>query len=196
VALSESTPDGNPVETGINEFALVIYVPGPLGPYLDRMRQRVAPWMPPGRSHVTILQPRPISKEPADVWSALFRRTALHRPFMIEPSGVDVFGGSGVIHLGIETGANELGRLHLDLNKGGVSHAEPYPFHPHITIAQGLEGVELERAVETCQRLWDDYEGPRSFRVQRFYFVQNTVFNLWMDLAEMDLRGGGDWGQN
>ncbi len=40
---------------------------------------------------------------------------------------------------------------------------------------------------DLAERRWREYQGPRVFRAERAAFVQNTVANCWLDLAEYSL---------
>src|SRR3981081_560802 len=49
-----------PAEQRLNVFALVIYVPDPLGSFLDEMRRELVPGCNP-HAHVSVLPPRPLA---------------------------------------------------------------------------------------------------------------------------------------
>ena len=51
------------VRGGPHPFALVSYIPDPLGAFLDDLRLKLAPKCKP-HAHITILPPRPICAEP------------------------------------------------------------------------------------------------------------------------------------
>jgi len=40
--------------------------------------------------------------------------------------------------------------------------------------------------------MWDSFTGPKTFRAERAAFVQNTLGNCWIDLAEYSLGATGD----
>jgi hypothetical protein len=40
---------------------------------------------------------------------------------------------------------------------------------------------------DLAHRRWAEYEGSRSFRAERAVFVQNTMTDCWVDLAEYTL---------
>ena len=43
----------------------------------------------------------------------------------------------------------------------------------------------LRRTITSgARRRWAAYTGPRTFRAERTAFVQNTLGNCWIDLAE------------
>jgi 2'-5' RNA ligase len=171
----------------LNEYAVVTYVPAPLGPYLDNMRKELAPWMLPGRSHVTVLQPRPISSDASAVCEGIREWVSEIQAFEIGTSSVEVFENTGVIYLALDSGGSILERMHRGLNANGAKFPEPFPFHPHITLAQGVAEADWTRVLERAKALWSDYAGARSFRVDRFHFVQNTAVNLWIDLEVFQL---------
>ncbi|HEX8985685.1 MAG TPA: hypothetical protein VF767_09645, partial [Bryobacteraceae bacterium] len=94
----------------INSFALVTYIPGELGAFLDELRRDLVPACMP-RAHVTILPPRPLSapKELAvEELDAEIRELA---SFEIEARSVDVFWKTSVIFLALGTGAAEMSRV-------------------------------------------------------------------------------------
>lgn len=171
----------------VNEFALVAYVPDPLGSYLDETRKSLAPWMQPGRSHLTLLQPRPLLRDPIEVWSDLRGAAAVRSAVEIEATTIEVFPETGVVYVDIGRGTSELRRMHESLNANGAFFSEPYPFHPHITLAQGVEPKNLGPVRERAAEIWSEYTDERQFLIDRLYFVQNTMVNLWMDLYWVDL---------
>jgi 2'-5' RNA ligase len=184
----EASAISHPTATDrLNEYAVVTYVPEPLGLYLDNVRKELAPWMTPGRSHVTVLQPRPISSDVTEVWEDIRESASTFRAFEIGTTSVEVFETTGVIYLGLDHGVSHLERMHRSLNANGAEFPEPFPFHPHITLAQGIAEADYETVLERARSLWRDYAGERSFRADRFHFVQNTAVNLWIDLETIRL---------
>ena len=77
--------------------------------------------------------------------------------------------------------------MHSVLNVGAVSFQEPFPYHPHITLAQELAPEEHAAAFERCVREWREFAQPRAFQVDRMTFVQNTLDDRWLDLAGFPL---------
>ena len=49
-----------PAEQRLNVFALVIYIPDPLGRFLDDLRRELVPGCNP-HAHVSVLPPRPLA---------------------------------------------------------------------------------------------------------------------------------------
>jgi 2'-5' RNA ligase len=173
----------------LNCFALVSYIPEPLAGFLDRLRCELVPncFL---RAHVTILPPRPIESAPEKAWTQL--RDAAYRlePIDVELSGVEIFPVSDVIYISIGKGHDELKHLHEKLNTGRLGYREPFPFHPHITLAQNLTPDQVDELSEVARRRWTEYAGPRGFRAGVVTFVQNTRWHGWIDLGETVLGRG------
>jgi 2'-5' RNA ligase len=170
----------------INSFALVSYIPEPLAGFLDRLRQELVPncFL---RAHVTILPPRPISASPEAVWETVRTLAPSFAPFDVEMTALEVFPVTDVIHIGIGRGLEELVSMHDGLSVDGLKFAEPYPYHPHITLAQDLKGDEVDELARVARARWTESTVPKTFRVESVYFVQNTRRKEWLDLGESAL---------
>lgn len=171
----------------INSYALVTYVPDGLGLYVDQMRKDLEPGSIGPRSHVTLLPPRPIRVPEAE---ALRQIEAMYREipsFRISLGGVRIFPVSHVIYIEVERGYSELLRIHFALNQGVLAFPEPWPYHPHLTIAQNLLPEHTEELAKKIAERWKQWKGDRSFQVESVTFVQNTLSNHWVDLKEYRL---------
>ena len=170
----------------INSFALVSYIPEPLAGFLDRLRQELVPncFL---RAHVTILPPRPISSTPEAAWETVRTLASRYAPFDVAMTQLEVFPVSDVIHIGIGGGREQLERMHDGLNVEGLKFVEPYPYHPHITLAQDLKGDEVDELARVARARWTEYTQPKTFRVDDVFFVQNTRRKQWLDLGESAL---------
>jgi 2'-5' RNA ligase len=170
----------------INSFALVSYIPEPLAGFLDRLRQELVPncFL---RAHVTILPPRPINSSPEAAWETVRTLAPRFAPFDVEMTEVEVFPVSDVIHIGIGRGRAEMERMHGDLNTEGLNYQEPYPYHPHITLAQELKSDEVDELARVARARWAESTVPKTFRVEEVFFVQNTRRKQWLDLGESAL---------
>lgn len=174
----------------VNLFSLVTYIPDPLGSFLDRLRQELVPSCLL-RAHVTVLPPRPLSTDPRTAWSQICRQVREFAPFRICAGEVEIFSISSVIYLTVKEGFAELCRLHEQLNTDTLAFGEPFPYHPHITLAQQLSPEQIEGVYELARRRWAEFPHERCFRVERLTFVQGTVSNSWVDLAECPLDEQG-----
>jgi hypothetical protein len=173
----------------LNSFALVSYIPEPLAGFLDRMRCELVPncFL---RAHVTILPPRPIESAPEKAWTQLRGAAYELSPIDVELAAVEIFPVSDVIYIAIGKGHDELKHLHDKLNIGRLACREPFPFHPHITLAQNLTPDQVDELSEVARRRWMEYAGPRGFRAGVVTFVQNTRWHGWIDLGETVLGRG------
>jgi len=170
----------------LNLFALVIYIPAPLGSFLDDLRRELVPHYNP-HAHVSVLPPRALYVD-WELASAQARTLTEHvAPFEIELSGIGVFPRTDVIYIEIGAGAQELHALHSVMNADALGFDEPYEYHPHITLAQNIEHERVDELAALARRRWEEFRGPRSFRAERAVFVQNTSTNCWLDLAEYSL---------
>src|ERR1039457_2650506 len=119
-------PCSVPAEERLNVFALVIYIPDPLGRFLDDLRRELAPHSNP-HAHVSVLPPRPLAVE----WQAGAEQartlTEGWAPFEIELTGLQIFPVTNVIYIEIGAGAAGLGRPPAPPNTGTPAVQEPGP---------------------------------------------------------------------
>jgi len=172
----------------INLFALVVYIPDPLAGFLDDLRRELVPDCLP-RAHLTILPPRPLQGG-AD--AAIERAQTVaggFAPFDIAAGDVEMFPTTEVIYIGIQNGENELREMYRALNKGPLAFDEPFPYHPHITLAQGLPPGRAQSLYELARKRWAEAPYSRRLRAERACFVQSTVTCTWVDLVEIRLAG-------
>ncbi len=175
-----------PAEERLNVFALVIYIPDPLGRFLDDLRKELVPYYEP-HAHVSVLPPRPLTVDWRVASEQVRRLTETWSPFEIELSNIDVFPVTDVIYIELGAGAAELRRMHAAMDCRALEFCEPYAYHPHVTLAQEIPHQRVGELLDLARRRWREYAGKRSFRAERAVFVQNTLHNCWIDLAEYSL---------
>src|SRR5215471_8890371 len=100
-----------PAEQRLNVYALVIYIPDPLGKFLDDLRRELVPGCNP-HAHVSVLPPRSLSgawqaaaeqvRECAEGWP----------PFEITLGEIRIFPVTNVIYIDLASGAADMHRLH------------------------------------------------------------------------------------
>lgn len=172
----------------INSFSLVSYIPGRLGEFMTSLRQELVSGCV-AQSHVTVLPPRPISVPPAEAEETLRQWVEPFPSFEIEIVDVGLFTETNVVIAEIGAGRDELIEMHEALNAGPLAFAEPYEYHPHITLAQNFPVDQVPTVFARARERWLHDAPARSFVVESLIFVQNTVANRWIDLAECELRG-------
>lgn len=172
-----------PAGERLNVFALVIYIPGRLGQFLDDLRRELVPSYNP-HAHVSVLPPRPLAVEwenASDQARALIEGAP---PFDVELAGVGIFPVTNVVYIEVGRGAQELRQMHRAMNEGPLAFQEPFAYHPHITLAQEVPSEKVADIHQAATRRWHEYRGPRNFPADHAMFVQNTANNCWIDLAE------------
>ena len=174
------------LEERINSFALVAYFPDPLAAFLDRLRRELVPscFL---HAHVTVLPPRPLQAPPEKAWKHVRQAAPGFTPFDLQLTDVKILPVSDVICISLGQGQEELKRMHEALNVGDLAYREPFPYHPHVTVAQQLVPDQVDEFREVAKRRWAEYPHAKGFRVERVTFVQNTHRNVWIDLGECEL---------
>lgn len=181
--------NGGPVASDpINSFALVAYLHGPLADFIDSLREELVPGCL-SIAHVTVLPPRPLAADPSEAAGWISERLRNFSAFPIEAVGLRVFPVSDVIYAEVGEGCNKLLELHRVLNTGVLEFSEPFEYHPHLTLAQGLQPEQLPELLAAAERRWREYRLSHSgeYLVEKLTFVQNTVGNRWLDLADWNL---------
>lgn len=169
----------------VDLYALVTYLPNPLGAYLNSLRRELVPNCHL-RAHVTVLPPRELPCG-ATGWDCVQQETLEIPPIELELGEIEVFPVTSVIYLSIRSGREQLIALHDHLVQGVLAYKEPYEYHPHITLAQGLTGDELAAGVEHARKRWRAFQGTRKFTLDSMTFVRSVVKDNWMDLGEVSL---------
>jgi 2'-5' RNA ligase len=134
-----------------------------------------------------VLPPRPIDLNIDESIRQIKAEATDITPFTVELGPVAIFAKSNVIYLTIKHGERELHALHENLNAGQLEYDGPFPYHPHITLAQDLTREEAEALAEIARERWATYDGPREFCVEELSFVRSYRPGVWQDLAYVDL---------
>lgn len=182
------TSGGGPSAPGeaqtLSQFALVAYIPGPLGRFLDDLRLELTPGCRP-RAHVTVLPPRSVHHEISAAVHQLDEELKGATPFQVDLGDIQIFDTSHVVYLGVTRGYTELLQLYGALNCDCLSYTEPFPYHPHITLAQNVTAEEAARLAALASERWAAYGGPRGFEVASLSFVQQVAPGIWTDVAKV-----------
>jgi len=155
-------------------YALIGFIPGALGGYLDALRQQLVPGCP-FRSHVTILPPRLLLGAPEDLSADLARRLQKTAALDIGIGEIEIFPATSVVYLGLETGGEALNRLHEQLARDTFA-------------AQEFPAAQLEELVARAAFLWKEWKKERRFVVDRLSFVRGVDLSNWEILSEHELN--------
>jgi 2'-5' RNA ligase len=180
---SNGVMPGVPAGQLLNVYALVIYIPDPLGRFMDDLRRELAPACNP-HAHVSVLPPRPLAVDWQVAGEHVRALTETQPPFPVGLAEVRIFPVTNVTFIEVGEGASELHRMHDAINRGALAFEEPFAYCPHITLAQQIEPDRVQAVHELAGRRWKEFTGPKAFRAERAAFVQNTTGNCWIDLAE------------
>ena len=182
----KGSPGPVPAEARLNVFALVSYIPAPLGEFLDELRRELVPHDDP-RAHVSLLPPRPLAGDWHQAWDEVCQTLRRRPAFDVELIGVRTFPETDVIYLDVGAGARELCGIHAAMNADSLAFVEPFAYHPHVTLAQDVSHGDVADALELAERRWREFPGQRSFRIEHAVFVQNSAGDRWLDLAKFRL---------
>ncbi len=179
------------IGSGINLFALVAYIPDPLGGFLDRLRAELVPGCV-SRSHVTILPPRPLEHSDAAV-DQILGSISDRQPFTVKLGEIEIFPATQVVYLSVSEGTGKLAELHSELNLKNLSFNENFEYHPHVTLAQDLPAGTGSAAAALARQRWAAYPYTRNFQVTELHFVQNAGIGdrkggTWVDLVQCRLK--------
>lgn len=159
-----ATADGS----ACGRFALVCYVPEPLGSAIGKLAGDLSGGNRP-EAHITILPPRPLRRPLEDVSSALKSMLEQLPVFDVNLSEVCRFDGTNVLYLNLVEGDEIVHRLHDTLNTGVLAYDEPFEFRPHLTLTEPLPEADVDAVQSRAELLW------KSFIVRRFP-VNEIVF--------------------
>jgi 2'-5' RNA ligase superfamily len=166
-------------------FALVSYVPDPLGSCLDGLTQSL-PGMEFRQAHITILPPRPL-RLPVENASAYTRQILdQFAPFEVELGTVRRFPATNVLYLDLTEGHEALHRIHDALNTGELAFEEQFEFHPHLTLAGPIADDNMNRVQLRAERLWRAVEPKERFAIRE-------IVALWAEPGHKQLSWQRLW---
>src|SRR5476649_781437 len=147
-------------EQRLNVYALVIYIPDPLGRFMDDLRRELAPACNP-HAHVSVLPPRPLAVDWQVAGEQVRGLTETQPPFAVRLAEVRIFPVTNVTYIEVGAGAADLHRMHDAINRGALAFDEPFAYYPHITLAQQIEPDRVQAVHELAGRRWKEFTGRR-----------------------------------
>lgn len=132
-------------------LGVVIAIPEPWVSELTEMRltlgDKAAERVPP---HITVMPPQAVASDKKEqVFSHLEKVASRHRPFRVSVQGPGTFMPvSPVVYLNLAEGGPQCTELAEDVRFGPLDYTPRFPYHPHITIAQGLHEEKLFEAMK------------------------------------------------
>lgn len=170
-------------------YAVVSYISGDLGGFVDELRTELTPTQAHLRAHITLLPPRPLLGSLESASRTLEKLCRQLKPIEVIFGEVRSFEPiSPTIYLSIEKGAELVVAMHDALNTAAFHSYEALPYIPHLTIAALATDNEVEHATRIARRRWAEYTGPRSTVMSELTFaVDPEMGNHWDDLASFPL---------
>lgn len=100
--------------------------------------------------HVTLLPPTPVPAGRMDeIKVHLTRAARVSEPFVMHLSGTGTFRPvSPVVFVQVAQGLSNCELLERAVREGPLERKLDFPYHPHVTVAQDVEGAALDQAFE------------------------------------------------
>lgn len=168
-------------------YALVSYIPGPLGQFLNSLRGQLVSQCRL-QAHLTLLPPRVLHSPQVLLSKDLDLLLRGIPSFEIALGDVETFESTKVIYLGIRHGETLLREIHSFLCQGRLEYEELYEFHPHITLAQDFPHSSFEELKDFARNQWSAWQGSKTFQVENLVFVRNRDASTWETVSEHALQ--------
>lgn len=169
-------------------YALVGYVRGPAGEFVESLRRELHPELPHLAAHLTILPPRPLQGSESSALQVLERVCREEEPFEIILDGMETFCPvTPTVYIRLEGAVERMCELHRRLNIEALAYREEWPYIPHLTIVKMSCEEPARKAFQIAQERWANYSGSRRVLVERLIFVREDAPNHWVDLAPVPL---------
>jgi len=173
-------------------YALVGYVKGPAGEFVENLRRELHPDLPHLAAHLTLLPPRLLHGTESEALQLLERICGEAEPFEVALGNVETFTPvTPTVYIRVSQAASRMCQLHDQLNTQTLECREEWPYVPHLTIAKMAAGHAVENAFHMASERWDRYTGSRRILLERLTFVREEVrqdgHNCWLDVAPVPL---------
>ncbi|GCB46583.1 2'-5' RNA ligase family protein [Streptomyces sp. NL15-2K] len=173
---------------GTVTIGVSIAVPEPHGSQLQQLRAGFGDAAAHGiPTHVTLLPPTEVDASllPA-IEAHLAEVAAAGRPFPMRLSGTGTFRPlSPVVFVQVVEGAGACAWLQKQVRdaSGPVARELQFPYHPHVTVAHGIDDAAMDRAFEELA----DYEAE--WPCTDFALYEQGADGVWRKLREFTFGG-------
>jgi len=167
-------------------FALVSYVPEPLGSTLDGLKALLR-GEPPSPAHITLLPPRPLRTDPVAAYERIREVLTGFPAFELELTEICRFPTTNVLYLAVGKGHEQIREIYRALNHGDLFYSEEFEFLPHLTLAYppdltAAEGVRLQ-----LEKAWNQVRHLQPFVIDKAVFLSRTADGSWNQRGEHSL---------
>ncbi|MEV0177935.1 2'-5' RNA ligase family protein [Streptomyces sp. NPDC050625] len=173
---------------GTVTIGVSIAVPEPDGSLLQERRAGFGDPAAHGiPTHVTLLPPTELDATRLSAVEAyLTEVAAAGRPFPMRLSGTGTFRPlSPVVYVKVVQGAEACARLQKRVRdaSGPVARELQFPYHPHVTVAHGIDDAAMDRAFEELA----DYDAE--WPCTGFALYEQGPDGVWRKLREFTFGG-------
>jgi 2'-5' RNA ligase len=167
-----------------SSYAVVAYLEGDLGKFVDKFRSTVSPDQSHLRPHITALSPRKLQISDEDAIKAFKKKK--FQPIEVAVGNICSFRPvSPTIYLDLRNGQQAMWDLHRLLGAPPLLGKPDWPFVPHITLAKLDDFKDIARVFQHARDRWHDYEGARAFTIGELVLVREQRKSIWADLASI-----------
>lgn len=168
-------------------FGVIVPVPENLSRLADRVRRTHDPNFRLIGPHVTVLPPRALPLTRRQVLEAVRRVAERTAPFHLRLGKVKTFRPvTPVVFAGFRRGADDLERLHRRLSRAPLRGPESFPYVPHLTLAQDLDGDRLREALALSRKIFSS-RGLKSWLADSLAVVEWRSASRWITLDPLSL---------
>ena len=171
-----------------SRYALVAYVRNPVGEFVERIRKELHPELPHLAAHVTVLPPRLLAGPENSAIETLEEICSQVEPFEVTLGEIETFiPVTPTVFIRVVHAASRVRDLHEKLNTEALQYEEEWPFMPHMTIVKMGTEAQAQTAYRMARRLWAQFKGDRSIRIEELVFVREEEHLCWKDLVSIRL---------
>src|SRR4051812_36003744 len=172
-----------------SHYAVVAYLRGPLGRFVEDLRKGLYPEHAHLAAHVTVLPPRASTGTEADITAQLRNAAQKFAAFKMELGDVESFAPTTpTVFIQVKNGAHRFRDMHVAFNSGALQAEEPWPFMPHLTIVKMPDLALAHSALLTARQHWASHPGHRSAEIRELTFVREAEDSRWIDVATILLK--------
>ncbi|GAA3869325.1 2'-5' RNA ligase family protein [Streptomyces sp. NPDC003631] len=173
---------------GTVTIGVSIAVPEPHGSQLQELRAGFGDAAAHGiPTHVTLLPPTEVdARELPAIEAHLVEVAAAGRPFPMRLAGTGTFRPlSPVVYVRVVQGAEVCARLQKQVRdaSGPLARELLFPYHPHVTVAHGIDEAAMDRAYEELA----DYRAE--WPCTGFALYEQGADGVWRKLREFVFGG-------
>ena len=173
-------------------LGVAIAIPQPHARVLTRWRARCGD---PAASlvfpHATLLPPTPVPEDSIeDVEKHLSVAATEREPFVMHLAGTGTFRPiSPVVFVQVAAGVSDCEVLEQAIRRGPLARDLAFPYHPHVTVAHGVDDAALDAAYEGLSGF------VARFAVDRFVLFSRRPSGRWDWRSEFPLGDGDGRGE-